>query len=74
MGGGVLMRDTRADHHGVKSVPGPVLPMRKLCICGEIVRCRPPVIMQPATGAGRTEGPRGRHAGQAETEDPDLCA
>jgi hypothetical protein len=48
--------------------------MRKLCICGEIVRCRPPVIMQPAIGASRGETARRRHAGQAETKDPDLSA
>ena len=72
---GVRMRDAGADHHGVELVPWPVAPVGERRAAGRVIAQRAIVVMQEASQAPAADNARARrHAGQAETEDPDLFA
>ena len=70
----MLVRDSGADDHGVEPVPGPVAPVGGGGATGKGVRCLPVVVMQETVRPAGGQGPRGGHAGQTETEDPDPFA
>ena len=71
---GMLVRDSGADDHGVEPVPWPVAPVGDGGAVGEGARCLHVVVMQEAVRPAGGQGPRGGHAGQAKTEDPDPFA
>ena len=77
-GGGMRLRmrvrDAGADHHRRQFGPGPILPAAQMRTGRNLAAWRGVVVMEPQARAGGRQRTCRGHAGQAETEDPDLLA